>query len=468
MTSQPVPPTDRPVDLVVTGLVRLPPGRWAPGEVWCDAGVVVAVVEGGTEQPARRRLSYPGSYLVPGAVDAHVHAYSASTEGLLAATSAAAAGGVTTVIEMPYDEAAPINDAARVIAKTGIVEREAVVDVGLLGTLAPGGGWREAAAMVDAGVVGFKLSLYHTHPVRFPRIGHLDMLASMAEIRDAGSTLCVHAEDDEIVRDLAADPSRASSDGWQAHGASRPPIAETLGTLTALELAAEQGVRVHICHASLPRVVDLVTWYRGQGVDASVETCPHYLAFSEDDMAEQGARLKINPPMRPVEAVEGLWQRLGAGDVAVVSSDHAPWVVAQKTRTPFLANASGAPGIETLLPATLGLALRRDPSGRLFDAALDALTIGPARRYGLDARKGSLEPGKDADLVVLTPDPDAVLDEATLHSNAGWSPFHGRALGARVALTVNRGTVVWDAATGEVGPAGGGLLVTRPPVPRPR
>lgn len=460
VTSVPATQPRGPLDLIITGLVRTPSG-WIPGEVWCEAGKIVAVVDRPTDQAARRRLDHPGGYLIPGAVDAHVHAYSAPSEGLAATTRSAAAGGVTTVIEMPYDDAAPVNTADRVRTKIGIVDREAVVDVALLGTLAPEGGWHETAEMVEAGVVGFKLSLYHTHAVRFPRIGHIDMRASMAAIREAGSTLCLHAEDDEIVRGLVAASTLADSDDPRAHTSTRPPISETLGVVTALEMAAEQGTATHICHASLARSIDLVTWYREQGADVSAETCPHYLAFDETDVDRLGTRLKINPPMRAAAEVEGLWERLAGGAIALVASDHAPWPKANKQLSPFLANSSGAPGVETLVPVTLGLALQRDPSGRLFDAALDALTIGPARRYGLEERKGSLESGKDADVVVLMLDPQAQVDESQLHSNAGWSPYDGMTVGCRVALTVQRGEVVWEASTGSVAEPGTGRLLTR-------
>ncbi|MGW0737687.1 dihydroorotase [Streptomyces sp. NPDC002851] len=410
---------------------------------------------------AVRFIDVGDAFVLPGAVDAHVHSYSHAGEGLRASTSAAAAGGVTTIVEMPFDATGPINSAERVDAKLELVDDEALVDVALLGTLEPGGGWRRAWELVEAGVVGFKVSLFDTDPVRFPRIGDAELLDVMRAVGEAGSTLCTHAENNEIIKALLADEARQSSTDPRVHGRTRPPVTETLGVLTAMEIAAHQGNALHLCHLSLGRSADLVSWYQGQGVDITFETCPHYLLFTEDDMLAQRGRLKINPPLRGDAERTAMWNAVGAGLASVISSDHAPWPVRLKEHDRILANHSGVPGTETLVATTLGACLRRHGAGPEFIKTVEALTANPADRYGIGHRKGRLEPGYDADIMVLEAADDWQIDEGALHSNAGWSPYDKYVPGARVTLTLSRGAVVWSVDQGLVGTPGRGQPVCR-------
>lgn len=452
---------NRQADLVLTGEMRTPTG-WSPRRVWITDGTVTAITTTDVPVPPGTRHDDPdGALLLPGAVDAHVHCLSHGGEGVAAATAAAAAGGVTTIIEMPFDAGGAINTVDRLKAKQDLVHEEAVIDVALLGTLAPGGGWRRAGAMVDEGAVGFKVSLFLTDPDRFPRIDDLELQSVMAATGEAGVTVCTHAENNEIIKALLGDPANQQSTDPAVHGRTRPPISEALGVLTALETAAENGNALHVCHLSLRRSADLVTWYRSQGVDVTFEVCPHYLVFTEDDMLTQRGRLKINPPLRAEAEREGLWQRIADGLVDVISSDHAPWPTAFKDHEVILENHSGVPGVETLVTVTLSEALRRDPSRALFDRALDAMTINPARRYGIDQRKGSLEVGKDADVIVFDPRRSSTIDGDWMHSNAGWTPYDGFRHVGTITRTYNRGRLVFDIDAGLIAHAGDGELIRR-------
>lgn len=438
-----------PVDLVVRGRLREPGSGWARGAVCVRDGRIAEVVFGPAAESvsATRVLDVGESFVLPGAVDAHVHSYSHPGEGIEASTRAAAAGGVTTIIEMPFDAHGPVNSRDRLLAKQDLVDAGAVIDVALLGTLAPEGGWRAVDELVDGGVVGFKVSLFLTDAFRFPRINDRELIDVMTATGQAGRTVCVHAENNEIVKAMITEQQDASRAGdAQAHTRSRPPIAETLGALTALEVAANTGAALHLCHLSLPRGIDFVDWYRQQGANVSVETCPHYLTFSEEDLDVQRGRLKINPPLRRTADRDGLWRQLHAGKIDVISSDHAPWSPELKDRPAILDNHSGVPGVETLVAGTLGRALSYDDDLATFGRAVDALTLAPAARYGLAQRKGSLEPGKDADIMVFSVDPDFTIDETALHSNAGWSPYNGRRPGGRVTHTISRGKTVWTAS----------------------
>ncbi|TGO06286.1 dihydroorotase [Serinibacter arcticus] len=436
---QPLRPT-----LVVAGRLLLG-GTWRRGEVWIEGERIVRVTATSAEdRSGARRIDVGEDRVIPGIVDAHVHSLSHAHEGIRAATRSAAAGGVTTIVEMPFDATGPVNTVDRLRAKQELADREAHVDVALLGTIEPRGGWRRAEALAHAGARGFKVSLFDTDPVRFPRIDDRDLLNVSAAVGATGRTLCAHAENNEIIKALLVE--EAGSTDVHAHTRSRPPVAEALGVLTAMEIAATSGSALHLCHLSLPRSVDLALWYRDQGADVTFETCPHYLTFTSADLETRRGRLKINPPLREGADREGLWSRIAAGRVPVISSDHAPWPAELKDHDSILANRSGAPGVETMAAVTLGGALARGEE--VFTRALEALTIGPARRYGLEGRKGSIEVGKDADIAVLRTDPDARIDERRLHSRAGWSPYDGVRPGVVVTATIARGTVVWDAGVG--------------------
>lgn len=452
----------RRADTVVAGVLRGADGRFGRGTVSIADGVITDVRLGDPPHLGSARLIDVGQdYVLPGAVDAHVHSYSHAGEGLRASTSAAAAGGVTTIVEMPFDGAGPVNTRARLEAKLAKVVDEALVDVAVLGTLEPGGGWRRAGELVDGGVVGFKASLFDTDPVRFPRIDDAELLDVMKVVGEVGSTLCTHAENNEIIKALLADEGYRSSVDPLVHARTRPPVSETVGVLTAMEIAANQGNALHLCHLSLGRSTDLVSWYQSQGVDVTFETCPHYLVFTGKDLTRHRGRLKINPPLRDTENQDAMWRAVAGGLASVISSDHAPWPAELKDRERILDNSSGVPGTETLVAATLGGSLRRYGQGPEFGRAVDALTVNPADRYGIGHRKGRLAPGYDADLMVLTPTEDWRVDGSALHSNAGWSPYDACAPGARVTLTLSRGTVVWDADRGLAGVAGRGRQVTR-------
>jgi allantoinase len=445
------------VELSLVGRVVNGPGEPARGEIRVVAGRIAEVREGEASGPAETRIDLGDAYLLPGAIDCHVHSGSHAGEGIRALTASAAAGGVTTVIDMPYDVASPVVSPPVMARKRDRVAEEALVDVALLGTVRPGTGALEVAPLVEAGAVGFKLSLFGTDPQRFPRIPDDQFLEVLAAIREHGSVACVHAENEEIIKPLLA-RARASGDPAPiAHCRTRPPVSETQAVLTALEYARETGAPLHLCHLSLARSVDLARCYGAEGLQVSTETCPHYLCFSEDDMVLQGGRLKINPPLRSASEVGQLWERLSSGAVDVVASDHAPWPVSDKTRPAIFDNHSGAPGTETLVGVLAAGLLAR---GESLSALSRLVAAAPARIFGISHAKGSLSPGMDADVMAFDPEMPFTLDERLLHSNAGWSPYHGMAFPGRVVLTVSRGEVVWDGSRLQ-GSAGRGRVVER-------
>ncbi len=416
------------------------------GEVRVRDGVIASVSSGSvSDAPAEQRIDVGDAYVLPGLIDCHVHCLSHPGEGVAAATRSAAAGGVTTILEMPFDAQGPVWSVERFLQKQELIAGEAHVDVALYATIRPDGSGATVTELAEAGAVAFKQSMFHTDPARFPRMAD-DRLVDVLEAAAAvDRPVCIHAENDEIIRPLL-DRLRATGDGRpELHAASRPPVSETAAVAEVLELARATQARVHLCHLSLPRSVDLVRQHADGGTRASAETCPHYLLLSEQDLRRQGGRCKINPPLRRTEDVDALWRQLGAGAIDVVSSDHAPWPLEQKTHENIFDNHSGAPGVETLFPLVASEALnRRDVA---IGSLVRMMSRRPAELFGLAHRKGDLRPGLDADVVVFDPDARWTVDERELHSNAGWSPYQGRDVRGAVTLTVARGEVVWDGTT---------------------
>jgi allantoinase len=411
----------------ISGRILSPDGTAIRAELTIRRGRIESV--GGAGRAGSRAHDYGDALLLPGAIDVHVHTRSYAGEGIERCSRAAAAGGVTTIVDMPYDASGPVDSLAAFQAKIADVNREAHIDVALWATVPPRGPIDEVQALVDAGAAAFKLSTFETHPQRFPRIPDAQLLAAFAAIAAAGGLAGVHAENDEIVRaGIAAEQAAGHGGDPLAHSRSRPPVAEHEAIARCLELARVTGTRLHICHVSTPRGVALVTQARRDGVDVSAETCPHYLLLDETALLARGGEAKINPPLRAAP--------LPAEGLDLISSDHVGWPAERKHGPDIFALASGAPGVELIV------ALVHDALGA--PAVTTLLAEHPARRFGLWPRKGSLSPGADADILVLDPDASWEIDPAALVTAAGWSPYSGRRVRGRVLATYSRGVPVWD------------------------
>ncbi|HKI93618.1 MAG TPA: amidohydrolase family protein [Gaiellaceae bacterium] len=427
-------------DLIVRGRLALPGREPAPGLLGVVGGRIAAVARYDAPLAGAAELDAGEAIVLPGVVDVHVHTRSFAGEGIEAATRAAAAGGVTTIVDMPYDADGMVADPDAFAAKAADVEREALVDVGLWATVPPHGPLEHVAELVRAGACGFKLSTFETDPVRFPRIPDDQLYAAFRAVAAAGGLVGVHSENDEIVRALVAAERAAGRVDPLAHARSRPPVAETEAIARCLELAHATGVRLHLCHVTLGRGVELARRARGDSVDVSAETCPHYLVLDESDLERRGGEAKINPPLRPQAAVEALWRALEGGELRIVSSDHVGWPAERKQGDDIFALSSGAPGLEVELPLLHDAFRARGlPLALLTHVTAEA----PARRFGLWPAKGALRVGADADLVLLDPDERWTVDPEQLVTPAGWSPYAGRVLRGRVREVLARGETIF-------------------------
>lgn len=427
-------------DLLVRGDLVVPGRVLHGGALAVRDGRIAGVFAPGVTVEAAEVRDYPGRYVLPGLVDTHVHLLSTPVEGIARGTAAAAAGGVTTIVDMPYDSPDPVIEAGRFREKAAQVEEQTHVDVGLYATIAKVDGIEAIPELLTAGPLAFKLSLYETDAHRFPRIADGDLLAAFQALAESGLPVVLHAELQEIVDRLVARGLAAGEDDPGAHGRSRPVVSETAAVVKALELACWSGARVHLAHVTHPHGFRLIEYYRGLGAAVSGETCAHYLALSEDDVAALGPIAKVNPPIRGAAAREGLWADLRAGRVATISTDHAPWPEEAKRR-PMLRAASGIPGLETFLPVvfTEGAA-RRFPLPDLVELVAGR----PADLFGVGDRKGRLRPGLDADLVVFDARQPSTFDASRSLSSARWSPFDGRTFAGHVEATFLRGRAVYE------------------------
>jgi allantoinase len=429
-----------PFDLLIRGDLVLPGRVLAGGTVAVRGGRIAGVFEPDVAVEAAEVRDYSGRYVLPGLVDTHVHLLSTPVEGIATGTAAGAAGGVTTIVDMPYDSPEPVIEAGRFREKAAQVGEQAHVDVGLYATIAKVDGIEAIPELLAAGPLAFKLSLYETDAHRFPRIADGDLLAAFEALADSGLPVVLHAELQEIVDRLVARGLAAGEEDPGAHGRSRPVVSETAAVVKALELACWSGARVHIAHVTHPHGFRLIEYYRGLGAAVSGETCAHYLALSDDDVAALGPIAKVNPPIRDSAAREGLWADLWAGRVATISTDHAPWPEEAK-RLPVLRAASGIPGLETFLPVVFTeAAARRFPLPELVELVAGR----PADLFGLGDRKGRLRPGLDADLVVFDARQPWTFDASRSVSSARWSPFDGRTFAGRVEATYLRGRAVYE------------------------
>jgi allantoinase len=442
------------LDLVVRGQLALAHGLME-GDLGVRGGQIVAIADRATLTGADELDAGP-ALVLPGVVDMHVHTRSEPEEGIARATLAAAAGGVTTIIDMPYDDPEPVDTPERVARKARAVEREAAVDVALWATISSDNGGAAIPQLVAGGAAGVKVSTFETHPTRFPRIPDGELLLALKGAHAASCVVAFHAETDEIVRRLEREHASA---GVHRHALSRPPAAENHAIAGVLELALATGAPVHICHVTTARGVALVRSAASEGADVSCETCTHYLLLDERELERRGGRAKVNPPLRDPDEVDRLWAAVADGAIDAISSDHVGWPLSKKAVPDVTTAKAGFPGLELTLPLLFseGVVRRALPLQQL----LRLLCERPAQRLGLWPRKGTLSLHADADIVVFDPGARWQLEDDALVSSAGWSPYTGWDVTGRVVDVLVRGVLVNSRGRSGAGPGHGRFLCPR-------
>ena len=452
-------------ELLISGATLVTPDGVRPGALAIADGRIVAIGSDETMPDARERLDATGLVVIPGVIDTHVHARDPSVdarEDFGSATAAAAVGGITTILEMPISTPS-VHDRASFEARAAIVGPKAHVDFGLYGGAA-GDNLDTIEEQADAGAIGYKT--FRTSPPAGREREFIGLCApdpaeyhrALERVARTGLISAVHAEDPDLLDAAAAVLQAAGDRGPMSHARWRPEIVELVSARECLDLAASAGARIELAHCSTPRAVDLATAAREAGVDVTVETCPHYLFLTEDDIERHGPFAKINPALRSEEAVAGLWDRLRAGQIDFIGSDHSPFLVEEKApfRNDMWKALPGAPGLESLLP----LMLTAVAEGRLsWTRMVEVTSSSAARIFGLGS-KGALRVGADADLVLVDPDRKWTIDVSRwLTRSAGTAGvWDGRQVtGAPVATYVRGRLVARDGVL--LGDRGWGRLV---------
>lgn len=431
-------------DTVIRGTLVTEQGVTEAGFIAISDGKIAALGDG-VPPEANDVIDFGDGLILPGGIDSQVHSRSQKDQEDFAwSTRAAAAGGVTTIVDMPYDAGKLICTPDLLCEKVASAEQQARVDFALYGTIRVSDGIHHIAGMAEAGAAGFKFSTFETHPERFPRIATPLLFEAFGEIARTGLIAGVHNENDEVVRACSKAVQASGITDYRAHGASRPPISETLAIAEVYEIAAATGCPAHIVHCSLGRGYDLAQAYRAQGVDATIEACIHYLVCSEeDDVARLLGKAKCNPPIRPRAEREKLWAHLAAGHITVVSTDHVAWSLESKSSPVMLDNASGMPGLEVMTSLLLdGLTERGLP----LSHAARLLSGNPARLFRISDRKGALAVGLEADIAVFAERPRIYDPAESGNTVVGWSPYEGRRIRHRPLATFQRGEMIFDGA----------------------
>lgn len=396
----------------------------------------------GTAPSAKEVIDARGQWVMPGVVDGQVHSGSQrDQEGLGMASRAAAAGGVTVMVDMPYDDPEPVASRAQLDAKIAEVERDCHVDVALFGTLNDTHGLDAAAGLIEGGVCAFKFSTFEATPGRFPRVEEDMLYEAFRRIAPSGIVCGVHNQMQDLTRKNVARLIEAGDTGWDAFLRAHPPLIENLATALIYEIGAETGARAHAVHVSTSRGFEICNMYRRAGHQASIETCVQYLMLNHEEHTRRfGAKTKHYPPIRPKAEVDLLWTHIAAGECTFVSSDHVSWGLERKENPNVFRNSSGGPGLETLLPAFW---TGCEEHGISPTMVVKQLCRNPAQHFLLDDRKGTFNVGADADVVILRPERHA-YDPSTSLSAVRWSSFEDREFTVRVTGTWCRGQQVFD------------------------
>jgi allantoinase len=428
-----------PFDVVVVAPRAILPDGEQPCAI-AIAGGRIAAVEALPHQLAARRTFTLSDDVValPGLVDSHVHICEPGNtdwEGFATATLAAAAGGITTLVDMPLDSIPTTVDVAALETKRKAAEGQCHVDVGFWGGVVPGN-IGALAALRAAGVMGFKCFLLDSGCAQFPPVSAAEMERALAALAGLDVPLLVHAESGEVDATLPVVHGARYDDYLR----SRPRGLENLAVAQVIEAARRTGDHVHICHLSSSDAVPMIRSAQADGVPVTTETCPHYLALSADDVADGMTSMKCSPPIRERPNRELLWAGLRDGVIRAVVSDHSPCTTEMKQNGAgdFATAWGGISSLQVALPVVWTEARARGFS--LSDIAA-WMAGGPAELTGL-ALKGSIEVGKDADLCVLAPEEQFTVDPNRLfHRNPG-TPYDGRTLLGVVRQTWLRGEPV--------------------------
>lgn len=449
-------------DSIVRGRRVLVDGALAPRAIHIAAGRIAAVA-GYDDVPAGCPVTDAGDDVVmAGVVDTHVHVNEPGRtewEGYATATRAAAAGGVTTLVDMPLNSVPPTTTAAGFAAKRAAAAGQCHIDVAFWGGVVPGN-TGELEPLAAAGARGFKCFLVPSGVDEFPHVDEAALRPAMQRLADLGVPLLVHAElpgPIEAAERAQAGLSAAERRRYVHYLQSRPRAAEDRAVELMIRLARDTGARVHIVHHASADSLAALERARDAGLPITAETCPHYLHFAAEDIPDGATAFKCAPPIREAENRERLWDGLARGVLDQIVSDHSPCAPGLKRleEGDFAAAWGGIAGLQLGLPVAWTNARAR---GHDVAAVARWMCEVPARLAGLADRKGRIAAGLDADLVAWDPDAALAVDPAALHHRHPVTPYAGARLRGVVHTTWSRGAIVFDRGRHPAAPSGELLL----------
>lgn len=454
------------LDLRVVGGTVVSGRESARLDVGIADGAIAGLYPPGEAPAARETLHADDLWILPGVIDAHFHCRAPGhpeREDFDSGTRAAAAGGATTVFEMPI--AFPgVHTGAILRERRHLGEHAAHVDFALWG----GGGAdtdQDVLDMAAEGAIGYKIFLHSAPPgreIEFEGLTAVDnpsLYRALSRIQPTGLPVAIHCEDNELIHAFTAELRAMGDLSPSAHERSRGGFVEALAVSKVLLIAEAVGSRIHFPHISTGRAVELVADAKRRGQPVSLETCPHYLVFDRTAVDTLGPFAKINPPLRPRADQQALWEGIRTGTVDIVASDHAPYTLEEKQQgwQDIFVAPSGSPSIETMGPTLYDRAL----DGQItINRAVQLLSERPAELFGIQARKGFLRTGADADFLLFDPRGSWTIDAEKLHSRSRRSAklWDGRRLRGQLRATYLRGAPAYR--DGEiVNPAGAGRFI---------
>lgn len=430
-------------DLVIKNGKVVTSDRVFAASVCVKAGKIAAIVEPGTDVQADKTIDAQGNYVFPGAIDSHAHLNDPGynwREDYSHGTAAAGVGGFTTIVDMPLQNEPALTDGQIFDNKLAHVSPNAYVDYcfwgGLvdynLGTL---------HELDNKGCVAFKSFIGPVSP-DYVSLSIGQAKEALEILKSAGARAGFHCEDYSIIKWEEARAKRKEKNDWRDFLDSRPVIAELIATQNIISLAKELDAKVHICHVSHPRVAQVIREAQLDGVDVTAETCGHYLAFSDEDVIKNGSLFKCAPPLREAAAIEGMWEYVNNGTLSCIGSDHSPCELSEKSEEAhgIFGAWGGISGIQNTMQVVFseGVAKR----GYCPTILARSLSEGPAKAFGIYGKKGAIEVGFDADIVILDPKREWEITPESLYYVNQISAFVGlKGVGLPVCTLV-RGQVV--------------------------
>jgi allantoinase len=409
---------------------------------------IAALVDSGVSVVADKTIDATGHIILPGAIDGHTHfcpldplenhPSELDDEGFYYGGCGAAAGGVTTIIEMP--QGYPPTISKETFERKRIVgQDDAIVDFAMWGGITPGITQSVINQMLEAGAVGFKAYTCNDDP-DLPMISDFEMVSTLQALNDTGTMQGIHTENEGLLREFTARIKDTGRTDPLAYAESRPPILEAIDVNRVIFMAEHTGGWAHIVHLSSVESAELVRRAKARGVRVTAETCPQYLALDLEDLKNKGSFAKCVPPLRSRENVEKLWDYLADGTIDCVTTDHCGWTRAAKEKGLWEA-PNGLSGIQTFLPILISEALSRGFSW--VDIA--SWTAGnPAKLWNISHRKGAIQAGADADLVIIKENVEWEVEPDKLLHAQKWSPFEGKKLNVKIKKTLLRGVTIFD------------------------